>query len=192
VPLHDLPSQSAGNVGHGGIARHLPGDISPLHQQGKLLGHCRRIRRTGISSQLMDDRFHRLLVSGGCLVRGVVGLGELYSHVHEEASIVVLAIEELIERIEDRQQLSAGRIATVATKHLLERISPPGVVPAEHLADQVILAVKMEIERGLGHADLRKDGVEPDRVKPDPVEQIVRNLEYSIPSGTSHGSVQCG
>ena len=128
-----------------------------------------------------------MLVLDRQLMGRVMGLRELDSHVHEDASVVLIAFKKLLQGVGNGEQLIARLVAPVPPQHLAERLLPPPIVPAQHLEHERVLAVEMVIERRLRHSHLGQDALQSDRVEALAVEQIVGRKDESFSRRAAHG-----
>ncbi len=123
-----------------------------------------------------DDAAQVLQVVDAGSAGGVRG-AHLEEDVDEDGRLEVVAVEPLLEDVEDGQQLVLGVVGAVARFALDPAVRPDVLAALEEGKDEVIFGWEVPVERGLGHARGLDDLVDPDRTDPAAGEQLVGRRE---------------
>lgn len=122
---------------------------------------------------------------GGAMDR-VAGGGELSRGVHEEAAAKIRPLKPLGQQVEECKNLPP-RIAASMLAHVGQGFSNIATIAAvENRDNQVVLALKMFVERGLGNADGANDLVKPDRLKSGGVKEIPCSINEPVSRVSGH------
>jgi hypothetical protein len=102
----------------------------------------------------------------------VVRVGELDRGVEEHAALKVRRVEPLVHDVEEPEQAGARVVAGRLAHRAVPRAGFPLVASADGLDHQLVLALEVLVEGGLGDAGGGDDLVESDGVEPACVEQL--------------------
>ena len=107
-------------------------------------------------------------------------IGDLEQDVDERAALEVVAVEPLVEDVEDREQL-IPRSGTSPKRLGLDELPRPALLaPLEKGEHEILLGPEVSIERRARDAGRRQDLLGPDRANAARREELVRGLENAL------------
>ena len=176
----------------GDLARH----VGAFHDQAQLPGQGARIGGArAASARSLHDVLDRLLVRGRGHVRRLVRQRKLHRHVHEDAALVLVVLDDLLHHVEQRPELVRRRAAPPrSSHHLAEGVLQPAVLLLQHRQHQVVLAPEVLVEGGLADAHVGQHLVEADVAEAVAVEAARGGIDQSLvgagPSSESSGALE--
>lgn len=183
---------AAGDEGfdHGaGVAGRVVAAVDLAVDQGAFKEHQVLVDEPGrevealFGGELGDPVDEELLVLRGGLVDRVVGVGELQCSADEHAPAVLRAVEPVVEDVEHRDQFFERLAAGDRLDLLHPGVGLPAMTQGDRFEHELVPALEVFVEGGLGDARLGEDAVEAHGVEAVVVEQVDRGDQQPIPAG---------
>src|SRR5262245_20478556 len=155
-------------------------DDRALHEDVERERELVDVAQPGVGREPLEDAADVREMQRARRADRAVEVGRLEQDVHERAAFEVVALEALVEQVEDREQRLLGRRAATARLLLDPVARPPSLTLLEEREDELVLRREVPVERRLRDGRTRNHFVDSDGSNAAVREELVRAVENPL------------